>query len=416
MTTWVKRWGYELEKTPVRPGVYRLKGGGFLLRARVAEPTTGKMVETQKIVRDVSLAQAVRERDEMQEKTRQSIEPESKKPLFSVFAVDVFEHKKAIGKIKSGAGKQKWNGILRNHLIEAFGLLRVDEITLEHLRAWQKSEAEKIAAGQLHPSTANTRIDVLRVVMGEAVSRYQLPRNPAAAIEKFSTAERPTYTEEQPNSLTAAESREFLSLAQKHYPQHFAMILLGFVTGLRPSHFRPLRYRGESPDVLWQTNEILVRRSHTTGKEAMNTTKTGRRQRIALPAEVMAVLRWHTRTQHVTPEQHRSDLLFPSEVGTIRFNSVLNGPFARILRKMGLKKKVTPRGMRRTFQDLCRAASVGDLVTRSVSGHATREMQEHYSTVDQAEQRSALERVVGLLKPAPAPSPAEGSGGGKSGG
>jgi len=59
-----------------------------------------------------------------------------------------------------------------------------------------------------------------------------------------------------------------------------------------------------------------------------------------------------------------------------------------------LKKHVSPRTMRRTFQDLARAASVGDLVTRAVSGHQTEDMQRHYSTVRAEEIRGSLRRVA----------------------
>jgi hypothetical protein len=52
--------------------------------------------------------------------------------------------------------------------------------------------------------------------------------------------------------------------------------------------------------------------------------------------------------------------------------------------------------MRRTFQDLCRAAQVHDFVARAISGHATVEMQEHYSTVDGQEVRAGLAKVISL--------------------
>jgi len=71
-------------------------------------------------------------------------------------------------------------------------------------------------------------------------------------------------------------------------------------------------------------------------------------------------------------------------------------PFRVVKKALGLRKRVTPRAMRRTFQDLARAAAVGDLVTRSISGHATEEMQRHYSTVGETEQRDSLARVVSL--------------------
>jgi hypothetical protein len=52
--------------------------------------------------------------------------------------------------------------------------------------------------------------------------------------------------------------------------------------------------------------------------------------------------------------------------------------------------------MRRTFQDLSRAAGVNDIVTRAISGHATEAMQRHYSTVSDDEMRTGLAKVVSL--------------------
>ena len=61
-----------------------------------------------------------------------------------------------------------------------------------------------------------------------------------------------------------------------------------------------------------------------------------------------------------------------------------------------LGKHITPRAMRRTFQDLMLAADVRDIVTRSISGHLTESMQEPYSTVALFEQREAMGRVISL--------------------
>lgn len=71
-----------------------------------------------------------------------------------------------------------------------------------------------------------------------------------------------------------------------------------------------------------------------------------------------------------------------------------NKPFVEVALAMGLKYPVTQRGMRRTFQDLARAAEVADLVTRSISGHSTERMQHHYSTVSPNEQRQGLAKVI----------------------
>ena len=55
--------------------------------------------------------------------------------------------------------------------------------------------------------------------------------------------------------------------------------------------------------------------------------------------------------------------------------------------------------MRRTFNDLMRAAQVEAIVTRSISGHLTERMQDHYSTVSGAEQRASIAKVIDLMTP-----------------
>ena len=196
------------------------------------------------------------------------------------------------------------------------------------------------------------------------------------------------------------------------------MSFLALITGLRPSSLRPVRRRGSEADVLWDQGRLLVRRSHTVGEEVMRTTKQRRRYAIDLPEEAMAVLRWHVDTQLATPEQQASDLLFPSVTGGFRSPAVLNKPLADVAAEIELGKAFTQSGFRRTFNDLARAANVSDLVTRSISGHLTQRMQQHYSTVNGGEQRDALVRVIRMVDPpayplAILPTAAGGEGGGE---
>jgi integrase len=165
------------------------------------------------------------------------------------------------------------------------------------------------------------------------------------------------------------------------------------VIALRPSSLRPLRRCGATPDVLWDAKRLLVRRSQTLGDEVRNTTKQRVRYAIELPDEVLAVLRWHVDTQLETEAPRESELLFPSIEGGFRAGTVLGKPFAAVSEEMGLGFVFTPRGMRRTFNDLARAAEVKDVVTRSISGHTTEAMQRHYSTVRGEEQRQGIART-----------------------
>jgi hypothetical protein len=125
----------------------------------------------------------------------------------------------------------------------------------------------------------------------------------------------------------------------------------------------------------------------------MGTTKTKKRYAIELPEEAIKVLRWHVDTQLVTPEMQESDLLFPGMTGKFRSAHVLKKPFTDVAQMIGLGKKFTQRGLRRTFQDLCRAAQVEGIVTWSISGHQTEQMQSHYSTVADWEVGSKSKRA-----------------------
>jgi hypothetical protein len=123
-------------------------------------------------------------------------------------------------------------------------------------------------------------------------------------------------------------------------------------------------------NVLWDEGVLLVRRSHTVREDVMETTKTKRHQRLELPPELMEILRWHV-GQLQNDRMRESDLLFPSRIGGFHAHSILVKPFREVAKSLKLGKALTPRGMRRRFQDLARAAEVKDVVTRAVSGHAT---------------------------------------------
>jgi len=78
---------------------------------------------------------------------------------------------------------------------------------------------------------------------------------------------------------------------------------------------------------------------------------------------------------------------------------VLNKPFAAVSEAIELGYAFTQSSMRRTFNDLMRTAHVEAIVTRSISGHLTERMQEHYSTVSGAEQRASIAKVIDLMAP-----------------
>lgn len=413
---YVNRWGYTISEKPSLPGVWRRKEGGFLVRGRATDPRTRKQREIMRALDGDDPAAAHRQLQELLAAVRKPLaQTTASKVLFADYAVSLLARKIQRGDIKSAKTRRLWGDVLEQHLIPFFGTLAVDEMRRADIQRWLDEATAKMRrpteervlvpgaspkrrplVARAAPRTINIRLAILRVIVNSFVEEHDLERNPMRGIRLLDTSEHPTYTDEEPNSLTVQEARAFLAKMRALFPQHFAMTALGFATGLRPSTLRPLRREGPQADVLWEDSVLLVRRSQTLGDEVMNTTKTHKRQRIALPKDLIDILRWHVDTLPDEGPMRESDLLFPSDVGGFRAPSALDKPFAAVRKALGLRKRVTPRAMRRTFQDLARAAAVGDLVTRSISGHATEEMQRHYSTVGETEQRDGLARVVSL--------------------
>ncbi len=148
----------------------------------------------------------------------------------------------------------------------------------------------------------------------------------------------------------------------------------------------------------WGQGLLLIRRSRGIKGRVMEMTKINHDQVIKLPDFVMQVLRWHVDKQLVTREMERSELLFPSETGGFRSNSALAKPFRAVAKSMGLTKQISPKAMRRSFQDAMREAQVANVVVRSISGHLTEQMQQRYSTARGREQESAIARIIDLTR------------------
>jgi len=387
MTKWKMHGRMEIAATPTLPGVWKAKAGGWYARGRTTDPKTGKLREIGRHLPDVvEPAEALAWlRAELQRVRDGVVLPRPSRMRFAEYAASRLEDKVATGRIWSPKGRSKVADIIEHHLMDPFGPMWVDAITVADVEAWKRTVQAKINADELAPTTANTHLRVLRSLIGRVL--------PAVYdVESFDESGHVIYTEEEPNALLPEQVPPFLAEIRRHYPQHYAMVVVGFATGLRPSSLRGIRREGATPDLLWDQKILFVRRSVTRG-EAVERTKTGLRQRLNVPDSLLAIFRWHV--MRFNGPQQDTDLLFPSEVGGFRAESVLDKPFTRICTTLGIPR-ITARGMRRTFQDMARTADVDDKVTRSISGHASLKMQLHYSTIGAEEQRTAIGKVIEL--------------------
>ncbi len=393
---WKYQWKMWINPVPVLPGVYRRKDGGFVVRATFTNPLTGKRENVRKVLPDVCHApDALQIKEQALNEKRAAIESSADSTLlFAEYAMSLFKRKVKVGEIRSEAGIRKWRSILTLHLVPYFGRLALRQMTRNMVATWRDEMALSVLSHSMTPSTANARLGVMRVVCRAAKAEHGLRADLVEDVHDVPLGDHRIYTVDEPNSLTPQQLPEFLNRFLERYPDHYAMVALGFITGLRPSTLAPIRRSGADEDIRRPAGDLLVRRSVTYGV-VMNTPKTGKDQCIGLPDEMMAILDWHGGRLPIGPPSE-SSLLFPSRTGGFRGHTVIAKPLQRIADDMKLGKKITPRAMRRTFNDVARVAGVTDKMTRAVSGHSTEKMQWHYSTIGRDEIRGELSKVMGV--------------------
>lgn len=367
---------------------------GYRVRVRAIDPRTGTQKEKNQEFENISIEDALRLQQRLRAEIRGEVSVERERNRYGDYAESLLKRKVATGELSSKKSQRTWTDAQDLHLLPAFEDWFIEAIRRADIEEWKTKQAEKVRRGDLSPNTVNGRLRVLLATLRSAVIDLELEYDPTRNVKPLDTSAWHTYTEEEPNALTVTEVAAYMQRAEVLYPQHYAQLALGFATGRRPCELRPLRWKGATPDLRWEEGELLVRRSQVMG-EADERTKTKVRLRIPLPPALMDILKRHAED---LPEARRekSDLIFPSRTGGFQAKSCLANPLQRIADAAKIKKHLTPKVMRRTFQDLCRAADVHDFVARAISGHATVEMQRHYSSVDTAEVRCGLARVIDL--------------------
>jgi integrase len=279
----------------------------------------------------------------------------------------------------------KYAGSLDRHIVPALGDLPVDMITPADVQGYVNDRVAAGAAG----NTVLNELRLLRTMSKDSQAEGQADIDWAARV-KPPTVD--TYTEEDPNLLTAAELAEFLDQVPGQWRR---LVELMAFTGLRWGEVSALRWS----DVDLQHGAVLIRRGNWKGMEVLPKTARSRRT-VPLPPGLLPA----ERPADVKPDA----LLFPSKEGTLHRGTPLTKVFLRTLAKVRAVRteaqddrafpEVTPHGMRRTYNNLVRQVANREVV-KAITGHTTDAMLEHYSQVGPAEKTAATARVLELVRP-----------------
>lgn len=375
-------------------GIRRLREGVYRIRVTWIDPRTGRKEDERRIVQCGSLEEAAKVRADLAtELAHRDAEETAERQQVRAYARSWLLAR--LPKLKASTQARYARDL--DKVIEGLGDIYVDQLRPSDITAWLSRRIQVEAAG-----TVNGYIRVLRTMLADAQVEFGLKHSPMERItiypdKRKGKAERKDGPE---NMLTAEEMGRFLVELKKRFPQWYALAFTQFALARRFGEVSALRWE----DLDEERSLVTIRRAQWNG--IVDTIKTDDpyspvRQEIDIPLtdELRTVLReWR---QHLVRSQHRhvhSGWVFPSNVGTPHKNaSVMRKAFVRCLTAIGVERRFTSHGLRRTANNLLRKIASG-LVTRAIVGHMTEEMTEHYSHVDAEEKRVAAEGLLQLVR------------------
>jgi integrase len=380
------------------PGVTQIGPATYEIRVQIVLPDTKRVVSARRIVD----ARSTEEAAEALMRLREAIRSEPPLPpalrlaprtTLGDYAKSWLERRLARGMKPSTT--ERVVQVLEQVILPQFGSTPVHQIRKNDVESWlltvsrRRNPRGRVPA----PMTVNGWLRVLKTLLRDAVSDLELPHDPTMRVKSLSALP-VRVTDERPNSLTDEEVRRFLAAAAKESVEVYAMVVVGFLTGMRFGELSSLTWT----DISEADGLILIRKSQWRGH--VSTTKTGKTRSAALHPIILDALRAQRRA---LVEQNRpvlgASLVFPSANGGYHVPSYLDKPFRRILKAAKIEKHLSPHGMRRTHNNLMRQAQVDRIVLHATIGHSSDRMTEHYSHVGREEKLAAVNRLVEVVAP-----------------
>ncbi len=374
------------------PGVLWVGERSYRIRAKVLNPRTGRFREIDRVLHDVTAPEAARVRAGMIAEFKKG-ELRRGGPRLRVedYARTWLDSKKATTD-KSTAARYK--EAIESHVLPVLGDYYCDTLMASDVQAWvnESLKRKNPRTKKLYrPETVLSWYRILRTMIRDAMAQLDLARDPTLRISLPEPGER-----EDDNALSPEELNAFLEVMRQHHPQHYALTATLAFTGLRFCHASALQW----DDVDEEAAVIRVRRKQVRRHVAPVSRHKRAPREIPLAPELAVILREHR--QRLLGKQAKgieTGWVFPSRAGTLRTPSGVMKAWQACLDAIGLGRRFTPHGLRRTFNDLARRAGVDAVVTRALTGHVTERMRERYSTVALEEKRAAVAGVLRLIHP-----------------
>ncbi len=273
-----------------------------------------------------------------------------------------------------------------NHLrliCDGLGHIRMADLAPGDVSDWLGSLPEHLGGW-----TCNGILRVLRVMTRDARADLRLIHWACDRVSGPRPLSRSS--DEEPNALTAEELGRMLVAMKEHEPMWFPLFATMAMTGMRSGEASALQWK----DLDFQVGKISVRRNLVRGM--IGTPKTlGSIRAIPLVPELAAILHDHERD--VRASNPDAEWVFGSGSGRPYHSGTLSEPMRRVAAIVGIKRRITPHGLRRTLNTLALQVAPAETI-RLIMGHVTSEMTTHYNAANLDARRDVLTRITARIE------------------
>jgi integrase len=379
MSNWMIGW------KPTRyPGIFE-GNGGYRVRVRAIDPQTGTLKEVNRVFNAITLREAIAKQVELRNEMEEPMAA-AQRLRVGGFARLWIESKAAVVSENTLDG---YTEALEEHVLPVLGEFFYDAVG--HLQVqgmisvWKR---KKKRSGK--PYSVESMKDWFRVFRNmtrDAMVQLKLERDPTLRISVGDTE----LESKKDDKLTGVECRALLEAMERKRPGSFALAKTEGWTGQRFCHVSALQWS----DIDFENMLICFRRKQVRGVVGPISKKKPVPREIPLLPELADTLRQHrTRLEKLGYAFGDSDWVFPSRKGKLRISGSLANAFTKSLEEAKIKKRITPHKLRYFFNDALRLAGIDKVTRKSLTGHVTDDMTEHYSTVGPEEKRAAMEAAA----------------------
>ena len=295
---------------------------------------------------------------------------------------------------------------LENYIIPYFGEMPLSDIGVEAVEDWQlrylagrigvggkRDENGKIQKKHLSATTQNQILANLKIIFKEAVYLGHIDKDPTLTIE-------PKAEKREQKGILSKEEIRALFLEQniptvwENHQLFYSINLLSASTGLRMGECQGLTRGNVFPQYV--TIEHAWVRQY-----GLREPKWGSFRSVPIPritAKHLQIL------MDMSPYQEPEDLVF---FGTNRYIPIDQKAITRALYnalvRIGIKEEerqrrnITFHSWRHFYNSYLRLSRIPDVKTAALTGHRTKEMQEHYTHIDVSDYQDVLEAQEDLF-------------------